>query len=248
MQALRLLAAAAVLGAGLTTSGCITTAIYLNARPAQSVLNEMERWCKRDAGVVWRSPRLEGVDLWLPGTADGDPVTAKPRYKPYEMAWNNDVAWLRSGVASALYVNIAPQFPSQIGPQPGDPAGVYRIALAPKGDPRCAPFVAAEAETLKRNALAKLDEWTHCPYATYMGPDFEPPRAYSFIRFDDAKAKALGFMRSGEALLADGTPLATQNLYRAYNPRSGSEHAGWWGKKACDTAWTGLPDSLGGWR
>jgi hypothetical protein len=247
---LRAIRVAVVLAASLILSGCITTALYVANRPKQSILNEMARWCARDAGVRWYGARPEGVELWLPGKFGRDPVglPGEATSAAYDLFWNNDLGWLRSGVARMLYVNIAPLHERGslgFGPAKGEASGVYRIELSGPDDPRCGPYRAYEEQMRRWNPAASVNPDRRCVVYTYVGPADVGRHAYEFARFEDEAAAVLGFRRSGEVLLVNGAPRARRTRYSAFNPNGSSEHAGGWGVKACDVRADSLPDTLG---
>ena len=206
--------AALLVATGL--QGCMT-ALYLADRPSQAVLDEMARRCAEDSGVHWFGPRPQGVDLWLPGKMTRDPAedvgrTSMSPYGDYDV----DEAFLVSGLARALYVDIRPTTDYYFGPGPKDPAGTYRYQMLEEGDPRCRAEVAHNAAFAARGAPGTMPyrrPGGRCLAWDFVGPMDVATKATIFIRFDDEPAKARGLYRDGEVMIVDGIERARFTSY-----------------------------------
>jgi len=244
-MAVRLVRAASLVLLTLGLQGCMT-ALYLADRPSGAVLKEMERRCSEDAGVRWRGPPPQGVDLWLPGQMSRDPAEDPGRSSlaPYT-TYAADESFLSTGLARALYVEIQPTTSYYFGPGRGDPPGVYRFRMFEEGDPHCEAWIAYNAA----RAQPGMPPWRRpdgkCVAWDRVDPLDDAAKDNVFIRFDDDPAKARGLYRDGEVLIVDGEERARFTSYWAINPDSAAERRSQWGIKACQHGPVGVPAILG---
>lgn len=230
--------------------GCITTAIYVTNRPSQSVLNEMGRWCARDAGVRWRGGRAEGLDLWMPGDLNREPNTHAPLAdaKPYEDFGYGEML-LRSGIARTVLIAVQRRDyvdpnSGAFGPMEREPTGIYRLELRRPNDPRCAPYLALRNKVERWSTPERRAEVGRqaCLSYEYVGPFDGQPRKDMYVTFSDARAGGRGFTRMGAVFIVGGEVRATEIRYSAVNPNGASEHSGWWGVKSCAPSETQIVD------
>jgi len=230
--------------------GCITTAIYVTNRPAQSVLNEMGRWCARDSGVRWRGGWAEGLDLWMPGDLNREPDkhASLADAKPYEDFGYGETL-LRSGIARTVLIAVQGRdyvdpYSGAFRPMAGEPTGIYRLELRRPNDPRCAPYLARRNWVERSSTPERRAEMGRqaCVSYEYVGVFDGWPRKDMYVTFTDARAAERGITRMGAALIVGGEVRATEISYRAVNPNGASEHSGWWGVKACAPSGSQITD------
>lgn len=237
---IRLVKAAAVAAVAVQLQGCMTL-LYLSAQPSGDTVREMKARCEQDAGRRWTGPVPQGLDLWIPGQVSMDPADplALSTLQPYDQMWANDETFLRQGIARALFVNIAPDKTQRVGfgfgPLAGEPAGIYRFALADVADPACAPYNLYRREMRARYTPTDphIDDDMRCLTYDYAGPFDAKPHAEMFLRFTDRPAAARGLYRDGEVLFVEGRERARFVRYEAGQPGADIQFRGHLGIKAC---------------
>lgn len=217
------------------------TLLYLSAQPSGDTVREMKARCEEDAGRRWAGPVPRGIDLWIPGRVSMDPKDplALSTLEPYGQMWSNDETFLRQGIAAALFVGINPRNTRRVGygfgPLAGEPAGIYRFALADAADPACSPYNAYRRETRALNVPTdpRIDEDMRCLTYDFVGPFDGAPHAEMFLRFTDTPAAARGLYRDGEVLFVDGRERARFVRYEAGQPGADIQFRGHLGLEAC---------------
>ena len=239
------LARVAVVLLAVGLQGCMT-ALYLADRPSQSVIDEMARRCAKDSGIHWYGDRPEGIDLWLPGESTLDPAEDPElrSIRPYRL-YSADEAFLATGVARALYVQIQPTSDYYFGPGRSEPAGTYRFRMFEEGDPHCGPWLAYWAAQARPGAKPYRRPDGKCLAWDRVGPISSAGKLNVFIRYIDGPARARGLWRDGEVLFIDGKERARFTSYAAINPNSAAERRGRLGIAACETGPIGTTAILG---
>jgi hypothetical protein len=218
-----------ILACGLL-QGCTAT-LYFDARPSPDVLAAMKRWCEKDAGLRWFGPQPQGLDLWVLGHLERDPMGRRDlgdiEPSSYPISSIHDL--LSSGLARTVNLNLAPKAEAayDFGPRRGEPNGIYRFELRPGDDPQCASYHAYATA-----ARIEPELGGRCIVYRYVGPFDGQPRPAMMLDFTDPAVQSEGFFRSGQVLWVGGAVRATSVRYAAV--RTGSIHSGTWGVNTCE--------------